>query len=83
VGLGVETQTYRAYRPGYRHDTIKMLQLGSDGKRLSVHRMRKRRILTSGNGEIERQGLVLTIRQMLRRVIFMASRPRCVWPTTS
>jgi type IV pilus assembly protein PilM len=48
------------------HDSVKMLQVRGDGQTLSVHRLIKRRLPASGEDEkIRRQGLILTIRQML------------------
>ena len=48
------------------HDSVKMLQLSSDGQTLSVHRLIRRRLPASCEDEqIQRQGLILTIRRML------------------
>jgi Tfp pilus assembly PilM family ATPase len=47
------------------HDSVKMLQLASEGARLSVHRLLKRRFPQSDNGEAQRQDLILTMKKML------------------
>jgi type IV pilus assembly protein PilM len=67
--MGLWTWKRRAIGPiglDIGHDSVKMLQVRSDGRTLSVHRLMKRRLPVSGEDEqIRRQGLILTIRQML------------------
>jgi type IV pilus assembly protein PilM len=55
------------------HGSIKMLQLASDGDRLSVHRLLKRRSPQSDDPETQRRDLILTIGKMLEEGDFHGS----------